>query len=437
MATQLWPTGLIGRVGLVLGMAIALELVASTFVFERAELVSTDDALARRIAVQLDSAARVLEVTDRDQRHAVAKGLTEPELSFDWHEAKAGPGPAATDDHVRILKAKLIADEPTLAKRDLALGSAGGTSDVVYGQLALADGSLVTFRAHAPESGLPSLFGQIASVVLLSSCVLLAALLVVRTLAAPLRMLVEATDAIGRGPAVHLDDAKGPREIRRVARAFNAMQDRIAGLLKDRIAALAAVSPDLRTPIARMRLRADMIGGEEARAIDRDLAEMEAMLDALNAHLRGDTDPEKPRRFNIAATLQTLVDDAADAGKAATYVGPDQLALSARPLALKRAFSNIVNNAIAYGDRAGVALADGGDEVLVTVDDDGPGIPDAERDAVFEAFYRGDHSRNRAKGGMGLGLAIARAAVTRDGGTIALVNRPEGGLRVTITLPKT
>ena len=437
MQTSLWPTGLIGRVGLVLFAAILLELIASTFVFERAELVSTDDALARRIAVQLDSAARVLEVTARDQRAAVAASLSGPDLGFTWQATAPAQTPSPTSEPTQLLRAKLLVDEPALARRGLALGGVAGASDSVEGRLSLGDSSIVSFRAHAPESALPNLYGQIGSVVVLSSGVLLAALLVVRTLAAPLRMLVQATDAIGRGPAVQLDDAQGPREIRRVARAFNAMQGRIVGLLKDRIEALAAVSHDLRTPIARMRLRADVMGGEEALAFDRDLAEMEAMLDDLNAHLRGDTDPEAPRRINLAATLQTLVDDATDAGKAASYVGPDQLTLKVRPLALKRAFSNIVNNAIAYGDRAGVALADAGREVLVTVEDDGPGIPQAERESVFEPFWRGDSSRNRAKGGMGLGLAIARAAVRRDGGTISIDNRPEGGLRVIVRLPKT
>ena len=435
MPTSLWPTGLIGRVGLVLFAAIALELIASTFVFERAELVSTDDALARRIAVQVGAAARVLEVTGPGQRTAVTTSLSTPDLSFTWRASTSEPTPLPANDHVRVLETRLLADEPSLAHRSLALGAATDANDVVEGRLSLADKTVVTFRAHAPESALPSLYGQILSAAMLAGCVLLAAILVVRTLAGPLRMLVTATDAIGRGPAVHLDDAQGPREIRRVARAFNAMQDRIASLLKDRIEALAAVSHDLRTPIARLRLRADILG-DEAAPFDRDLAEMEAMLDDLNAHLRGDTDPETPRRVNLAATLQTLVDDATDAGKAASYIGPDQLALTIRPLALKRAFSNIVNNAIAYGDRAGVALADAGQEVLVTVDDDGPGIAEAEREKVFEPFTRGDSSRNRAKGGMGLGLAIARAAVTRDGGTISLANRPEGGLRVTVRVPK-
>ena len=435
MPTKLWPTGLIGRVGLVLVAAILLELVVSTLVFERAELVSSDDAQAKRIASQLDVAARLLDATAPAQRAGIAKVMSEPELNFAWREASAAPSPAAPDDtRARLLRIKLLSEEPELARRRLALTAA--SDEFVEGRLALGDGSLVAFRASAPERALPSLYGQIASVALLSGGVLLAALLVVRTLAAPLRMLVRATDAIGRGPAVQLDDARGPREIRRVARAFNAMQARIAKLLADRTAALAAVSHDLRTPIARMRLRAELTGNrEEAAAFERDLGEMEAMLDDLNAYLRGDTDPEKPRRTDVAAILQTLVDDATDAGRAATYAGPDHLTANVRALALKRALSNIVNNALTYGERADVSLEVARDAILVSVADEGPGIPEAEQARVLEPFTRGDASRNRAKGGMGLGLAIARAAILREGGTLALANRAEGGLRVTIRLP--
>ena len=159
------------------------------------------------------------------------------------------------------------------------------------------------------------------------------------------------------------------------------------------------------------------------------------MLDDLNAYLRGDTDPEKPKRTDIAAILQTLVDDATDAGRAATYAGPDHLAANVRALALKRALSNIVNNALTYGERADVSLEVARDAIVVAVADDGPGIPEAEHVRVLEPFHRGDASRNRAKGGMGLGLAIARAAILREGGKLALANRAEGGLRVTVTLP--
>ena len=186
-----------------------------------------------------------------------------------------------------------------------------------------------------------------------------------------------------------------------------------------------------------MRLRAELTGDrEEAAAFERDLGEMEAMLDDLNAYLRGDTDPEPQKRTDIAAILQTLVDDAADAGRAATYAGPDHFATNVRALALKRALSNILDNALTYGERADVALEAARTALVVVVADEGPGIAEAEQARVLEPFTRGDASRNRAKGGMGLGLAIARAAILREGGTLALANRAEGGLRVTITLPR-
>ena len=434
----IWPTGLIGRVGLVLLAAVLLELAASTFIFERAELVSIEDAQARRIAVQLDAAVRVLDASEPALRPALATALSEPELSFVWTDTAAALPPSAAGDQLRGLRASLLADAPRLASRDLRLQPDEiDPADGIEGNITLGDGSSLAFRARGLDQAPPDLAANLGSIALLSGAVLLAALLVVRTLAAPLRMLVAATDAIGRGPPVQLDAARGPGEIRRVARAFNAMQGRIEKLLKDRTDALAAVSHDLRTPIARMRLRADVGGArEDQAALVRDLAELEAMLDDLLAYLRGETDPEPARRTNIAATLQTLVDNATDAGLESSYAGPDQCVLVVRSLALKRAFANLINNAIAYGECARVTLEETATQSIVLVDDDGPGIPETERDAVFEPFYRGDASRNRAKGGMGLGLAIARAAVSREGGSVELANRDEGGLRVAIRLPR-
>ena len=164
---------------------------------------------------------------------------------------------------------------------------------------------------------------------------------------------------------------------------------------------------------------------------------MEAMLTALLAYLGGENDPEKPRKSDVAATLATLVDDAVDAGHAAAYDGPDHCVLAIRSLGLKRAFSNIVNNAIAHGGSARVTLADTATQLTITIDDDGPGIADTDLGSVFEPFYRADASRNRAKGGMGLGLSIALQAVRREHGEITLANRADGGLQARIVLPRT
>ena len=430
----LWPQNLVGRVGFVLFVAVLLEVIGGSLVLEQADLAWTDDAQAQRIAEQLDAASRVLSVTAGPQRPLVARTLSGPGLVLEWHGTKteAEPEPAGTAK-TNAFRAQVLEDEPALLDRHLAVHADLG--DALAGDLRLDDGSVLGFRAAPPRSGsrLPM---RLVALVALSGCVLLAALLVVRTLAAPLRSLAEATDAIGHGPSVQMVEG-GPSDVRRVARAFNAMQQRIGKLLRDRTEALAAVSHDLRTPISRMRLRTSFLDQAEDRdAFETDLVEMEAMLTALLAYLGGENDPEKPRKSDVAALLATLVDDAVDAGHAASYEGPDHCVLDIRPLGLKRAFSNIVNNAIAYGGNARIKLADTVAEVTVTIDDDGAGIADTDLGSVFEPFYRADAARNHAKGGMGLGLAIALQAITRERGSIALANRPEGGLRALITLPR-
>ena len=437
MRTSLWPNGLVGRVSIVLFAAILLEILGSTFVFEQAELVSSDDAQAKRIAEQVDAAARVLAVTSKIQRPDVVATLSESTLTLDWYEGPDAASIPDNDSQTKTLRQKMLTSEPTLARRRLALRTdPSDPGHALEGRINLDDGSILRFRATALDSSMPNLYGVFGSIAVLSSCVLLAALLLVRTLAAPLRMLVRATDAIGHGPPIDLDE-KGPREIRRVAQAFNAMQARISKLLTDRTEALAAVSHDLRTPIGRMRLRSGFLASpEDQTAFEADLGEMEAMLNDLLAYLGGETDPEKPKPTDLAVMLQTLTDAATDAGHVARYDGPDHMTLTVRALGLKRAFSNIVNNAVAYGGGVRISLAQVRHEIVATFDDDGPGIPQGELALVFEPFYRGDHSRNRAQGGMGLGLAITRQAIRRHDGTIDLVNRPEGGLRVSVTLPR-
>ena len=252
-----------------------------------------------------------------------------------------------------------------------------------------------------------------------------------------MRELANAADRIGRDPAPTPVGERGPREVRHAARAFNDMQARIARLIADRTQALAAVSHDLRTPITRLRLRAGLIDDPETQAkIDADLDEMEGMIESTLAYLRGETETEMPRPMDIVSTLTTLCNATADAGADVNYVGPAQLRLVARPLALKRALSNLIDNAVGYGGCARVALRADGDAVEITVDDDGPGIADAEQANVLEPFYRLEASRSRKTGGAGLGLTIAKQVLDAHGGMLALANRAEGGLRVTLRLPR-
>jgi signal transduction histidine kinase len=170
--------------------------------------------------------------------------------------------------------------------------------------------------------------------------------------------------------------------------------------------------------------------------IDADLDEMEAMINATLAHLSGSQETEARRPTDVPALLATLVDDASDAGHQASYEGPAHAAAMVRPIALKRALGNLIHNAILYGGSARVKLATTSDGMDIAVEDDGPGIPPAELDRVFEPFTRLEPSRNRSTGGVGLGLTIARQAILTEGGTLWLENRRGGGLTAHVAIQR-
>lgn len=277
---------------------------------------------------------------------------------------------------------------------------------------------------------------MVASTSVMAVGVVVVAVVVVRVLTAPLRRLAAAADAIGHTtkPIPLAED--GPTEIRHVAAAFNAMQDRIHHLLENRTRSLAAVSHDLRTPLTRLRLRAGFVGDPEIQSrIDADLDEMEAMISSTLDYLRGEVTDEQRRVVDIAAVHQTLAGEANDAGQRASYAGPSHVAIRVRPVAIKRALTNVVGNAIKYGGCATIALRLDDSGLAIAVADEGPGIPPDQVESAFEPFVRLEQPGERAKGGVGLGLAIARQAIHAEGGSLTLANRPEGGLVATIELP--
>jgi len=260
----------------------------------------------------------------------------------------------------------------------------------------------------------------------------------VRRATAPLALFEKAAERLGRDVNAPPMNEEGPREVRRAARSFNQMQRRLKAYFEDRTHMLAAISHDLRTPITRLRLRAELIeDGEQQKKILDDLAQMEEMIVATLAFARDEATSEADIRFDLAAVLQSQCDAAADSGSKATYLGPDKLTYTGRAVALMRAFQNLIDNAIKYGGRADIVVERDAQSVIVHVDDAGPGIPEAERQRVFEPFYRIEGSRNRETGGVGLGLAVVRSVVTAHGGEISFASGgPENdGFRVTVILP--
>jgi signal transduction histidine kinase len=260
--------------------------------------------------------------------------------------------------------------------------------------------------------------------------------IVARRVTRPLKALADSADAFGRGAPAPLLAEAGPDEARRLIAAFNRMQQRLLRFVADRTRMLAAIGHDLRTPITSLKLRAELLEDEEAKAkMLATLDEMEHMTDATLAFAREDATTEQSRTIDLAAAVASQVDDLAELGKPVSFAEAPRLPYACRPTALKRALGNLIENAVQYGERARVALHATSAGPLITVDDDGPGIAEAKMEEAFKPFVRLEASRSRATGGIGLGLAIARSIVLAHGGELILSNRPEGGLRAEIRLP--
>jgi signal transduction histidine kinase len=229
----------------------------------------------------------------------------------------------------------------------------------------------------------------------------------------------------------------GTAETRQAARAINGMQTRLRHLIDNRTRLLAAISHDLRTPLTLLRLRAEAVDNTQERdKMLATIAEMDAMIGATLQFARDESESEPRRQTDLAALLQSVVDDMRDAGLPVRMEPAAPIVHACRPAALRRAVRNLLDNAVKYGKAGSVAIHATAASVEIDIDDEGPGIPEAELTRVLEPFYRLEQSRSRETGGVGLGLAITQSIVQAHGGTLTLSNRQAGGLRATISLPR-
>lgn len=304
-------------------------------------------------------------------------------------------------------------------------------------QIRLTDGTWVQFVRAVPDDVFdrPGRLLLTLGILLLSVVVL--ALLAVRWLVGPLRTLRSAAEALGRDirrPPIPED---GPLEVGQTARAFNTMQQRLQRFIDDRARLLAAVSHDLKTPLTRMRLRTDLLDDEELRAkLQRDLDDMESMVTATLDFMRGSDSREATQALDLTALLETIQSDAQDAGWTVALIGEVGPPIQARPRALKRCITNLVENAARYGGGAEIGVERVTGAIVILVQDRGPGIPSDRLEQVFDPFFRLEESRARHSGGTGLGLGIARNIARAHGGDLVLRNREGGGLRAELTLPQ-
>lgn len=424
--------GLLGRLFAILLLTVTLEFAVGTLIYERASHLSLQDDEARRLAEHLVIARKLLAEQPRGERPALGLQLTTDR--YDVHWSPAAPPPPPLSPELERMRRQIVTWEPSLEKSGLWLRLTPGRHSEINGGLQLHDGSWLYFGMHHSGGKWAFTIGRMGLALIPVLALLLAGLLLIRRTLAPLRDLTHATHKIGRGSEVVVPEA-GSNDVRNLITAFNAMQARIHRLINERTETLAAVGHDLRTPLARLQLRLEMVKDPEVQeAMGGDLEEMGAMLESLLAFLGGEKDPEPPVRTDIAVSIATVVDAFQDHDHDVTYEGPDHLEMEVRGLSLRRSVRNLIENALHYGHRARVSLERKGGEVLIRVDDDGPGIPRERLEEVLRPFSRLDDARQRNTRGLGLGLAIVQKAVTAEGGQFLLANRPEGGLRAEICL---
>lgn len=424
---------LAGRLLAIIAALLMVDFVANSLLFERTNTFAVNNEEAARMAEHLVVARRLAASVPPERRHEVARQLSTERFEIVWRASRR-----ADDKPLRLsaLRDQILAAEPELAGARLRLNLQPLAKRGIGGSVLLPDGSALTFRTASSFTwslnaglllrfSLPSLF------------LLGLGWWLVRGSFRPLHALVRATRQVGTDDLDPLP-LTGPSEVRQLIAAFHRMHERIQQLLASRTQILFAIGHDLRTPLARLQLRLDGAGIDEETRTEMagDIAEMSELLQSLQIFVETGQDHGRAERFDLAALVQNQVDEACDRGGDARYAGPASLVILGHPLGLRRAVSNLVQNALRYAGNAEVTLSRAATGIELTVSDRGPGIAPEHLAAVLQPFTRLDEARGRTTAGMGLGLAIVDRAVRAEGGELVLANRPGGGLAATIVLPE-
>ena len=419
-----WPRSLFARLALILCVGLALAQTLSFWLTMTERDQATTNLMMGYIEREVASSVALLDHLPAAERAAWLPRLARRSYAF-----ILGPGETGTPSEARLsARVERSISDGIGGDYPLTANAIPGDREHLQVHLRLTDGSPLTIDIH-PMSTVP-LSGWLP--------VVLALQLAVRLATRPLNQLARAADALGPDLKGERLNESGPSEVARAARAFNAMQDRIAQYMAERMQILASISHDLQTPITRMRLRVDVMDDDAQGAkLRQDLIEMEHLVKEGVAYARTlhGTD-EAARRIDLDALLDSIVCDYTDAGQDVALHSGGPLALVTRPKALRRIVGNLVDNALKFAGAAEIDVqAASGGGAVIAVRDRGPGIPDDQLDAVFEPFRRVETSRNRETGGTGLGLAIARQLALAMGGTLTLRNRTDGGgLEARLTL---
>ena len=443
---------------LILGCLLVAQAV-SLFLFADERGLAVRAAISSEAAGRAANIVRVLEETPPDQHPAILRAATSPLVRFDLSDA-----PRVTDpDHhhgdavvsrMRALLDENLSREIRVNLREAALPEMrmpehmGGDMADMHRRMmqarltpveltlsvALSGGQWLNVATRFERPPLQWPFASILSFGLTAGLLLIAALwFVLARLTGPLRRLAGAAERLGRGEDTGALVLAGPAEVQSLTAAFNRMQDRLTRFVADRTRLLAAVGHDLRSPLTALRVRAELVDDTETReSLIESIEEMQTMAEATLTFAEGLSGSEPPQTLEIADWLESLASDMVESFE---IVGGPRIRARIRPVSLRRALRNVIENAIRYGGSARVAWSRADDDLVIEVTDSGPGIPADALERVFDPFYRLEESRSLETGGHGLGLSIARSILRAHGGDIRLENRPEGGTKAFMTLP--
>jgi len=436
------PDTIAGRTIAVLVAGLVIFHLASIWAYQIGINSEIDITNEVRLAERLYTIKRAIEQLPADERENLAHSLSGGPLDVHWSATRL-TAEGTSNVHDNGLRDRLLILAPELTEDRIILGAQtadghrGADPHLVFASLKLDDGTWVNYSVTKLDGPHASLAAVVLSTTLMALGVLVLSIIVLRTVTRPLLACANAAEGLYRGAERRAIDVAGPREVRHLAMAFNRMQDRVKRLVDDRTLTLAAISHDLKSPLTRLSLRSEGVSDANVRHhMSTDIAEMLAMIDSALDFLKGDFASSEVRSLNLAAMLESICNDWQDAGKTVELKSCGDTVLRGRPLALKRAFSNLIDNAVKYGSVAAVEATGRPEDITIIITDDGPGIPEAQRDAVFAPFFRGEVHRDPEVGGAGLGLTVARTVIRAHGGDVVLGNDRKGGLQVSITLPK-
>ncbi|MBP6115051.1 MAG: HAMP domain-containing protein [Neisseriaceae bacterium] len=448
------PNSLFGRLILVLFAGLLISQLFSQFINHEERGLLLSENASRQAAHHIADTVQLLEPLSPEARErAVAHWpdirLREQPISLRgrnpdssrsenrfsaWLAQTLGPDYRYS---VSPIPSRMMRGERHAGRGPAPYSNAGPGGSVAFlVQVPLKDGQWLIFNSRIPKASSWLSSRALTNIGLLLMVVLALSYVAVRSLTRPLQQLSKAADALGRNINQPPISETGPTEIRQVARAFNLMQGRLQSYIQDRTHVFSAMSHDLKTPITRMRLRTDLLDDDLLRErFEKDLKEMETMVTEALAFMKGLDNHTPAQAINPLALLQSIQTDYLEANKSVSLEGEATPPLWGQAALLKRALVNLIDNALFYGQRADIQLRHDGQGLSIDIMDAGPGISPQDQEKVFQPFFRVESSRNRDTGGTGLGLSIARNIIHSHGGDLSLHNRPEGGLKVSMTLP--